>query len=164
MSVATFTLLHVIISLVGIVTGLVAAAGLIKGRKLGNWTGVFLVTTVLTSVTGFMFPGTGLDPARVVGIISLVVLAIAILAFYAYQLAGAWRWIYVTTALFALYLNCFVAVVQSFQKIPSLHALAPQGNEPPFVAAQVTLILAFIAVGVITLRARLVTAAPPKAT
>jgi hypothetical protein len=164
MSVATFTLLHVIISLVGIVTGLVAAAGLLKGQKLCNWTAIFLITTVLTSVTGFMFPGTGLDPARVVGIISLVVLAIALLAFYAYQLAGAWRWIYVTTALFALYLNCFVAVVQSFQKIPALHALAPQGNEPPFVAAQVTLLLAFIIVGVVILRVRLVAGAPPKAT
>ena len=164
MSVATFTLLHVIISLVGIVTGLVVAAGLLKGQKLCNWTAVFLITTVLTSVTGFMFPGTGLDPARVVGIISLVVLAIALLAFYAYQLAGAWRWVYVTTALFALYLNCFVAVVQSFQKIPALHALAPQGNEPPFVAAQVTLLLAFIVVGVVILRVRLVTGAPPKAT
>lgn len=164
MSVATFTLLHVIISLVGIATGLVVAAGLLKGKRLDSWTGVFLLTTVLTSVTGFMFPGTGLDPARVVGVISLVVLAIAILAFYAYHLAGAWRWIYVTTALIALYLNCFVAVVQSFQKIPALHTLAPQGSEPPFVAAQATLMLAFIIVGVVTLRGRPASAAPPTAT
>jgi hypothetical protein len=152
MSVATFTTLHVIISLIGIATGLVVAVGLLTGKRLDSWAGVFLLTTVLTSVTGFMFPGTGLDPARVVGIISLVVLAIAILAFYAYKLAGAWRWIYVTTALISLYLNCFVAVVQSFQKIPSLHALAPKGSEPPFVAAQVTLMLAFIIVGVLSVK------------
>ncbi len=164
MSVATFTLLHVIISLIGIATGLVVAAGLWKGKRLDSWTGVFLLTTVLTSVTGFMFPGTGFDPARVVGVISLVVLAIAILAFYAYHLAGAWRWIYVITALIALYLNCFVAVVQSFQKIPALHALAPNGSEPPFVAAQVTLMLAFIIVGVVTLRGRPASEAPPTAT
>ena len=152
MSVATFTLLHVIISLVGIVTGLVVAAGLWKNRQLGNWTGVFLSTTLLTSVTGFMFPGTGLDPAQILGIISVVTLAIALLALYGYRAAGAWRWIYVSSALFALYLNCFVAVVQSFQKIPALHALAPKGNEPAFVAAQVTLMLAFIVVGVVSVR------------
>ena len=151
MSTATFTLLHVIISLIGIFTGLVVAAGLWTGKRLDTWTGIFLLTTVLTSVTGFMFPG-AVDPARVVGVISLVVLAIAILAFYVYHVAGAWRWIYVTTALISLYLNCFVAVVQSFLKIPALHALAPKGNEPPFVAAQVTLMLAFIVIGVVCVR------------
>ncbi|HEY0342902.1 MAG TPA: hypothetical protein VGC34_19015 [Steroidobacteraceae bacterium] len=152
MSTATFTLLHVIISLIGIFTGLVVAAGLWTGTRLNSWTGIFLLTTVLTSVTGFMFPVPGLDPARVVGSISLVVLAIAILGYYVYHLAGAWRWIYVTTALVSLYLNCFVAVVQSFQKIPALHALAPKGNEPPFVAAQVTLMLAFIVIGIVSVR------------
>ena len=153
MSTATFTLLHVIISLIGIFSGLVVAAALWSGKRLDNWTGIFLLTTVLTSVTGFFFPVAGLDPARIVGIISLVVLAIAILAFYVYHATGAWRWIYVTTALVSLYLNCFVAVVQSFQKIPFLHALAPNGNEAPFIAAQVTLMLAFIIVGVVSVRA-----------
>ena len=152
MSTATFTLLHVIISLIGIFTGLVVVAGLWTGKRLDAWTGAFLLTTVLTSVTGFMFPAPGFDPARVVGVISLVVLAVAILGFYVFHVAGAWRWIYVTTALIALYLNCFVAVVQSFLKIPALHALAPKGNEPPFVAAQVTLMLAFIVIGVVCLR------------
>jgi hypothetical protein len=152
MSTATFTLLHVIISLIGIFTGLVVVAGLWSGKRLDTWAGVFLLTTVLTSITGFMFPVAGLDPARVVGIISLVILAIAILAFYVYHVAGAWRWIYVTTALIALYLNCFVAVVQSFQKIPALHALAPKGNEPPFAAAQATLLLAFIVIGIVCVR------------
>jgi hypothetical protein len=152
MSTATFTLLHVIISLVGIFTGLVVAAGMWNAKRLSGWTGWFLVTTVLTSVTGFMFPVAGLDPARIVGIISLVALAIAILAYYTYHVAGAWRWIYVTTALFSLYLNCFVAVAQSFQKIPALHALAPKGNEPPFAVAQGALLLVFIVIGVVALK------------
>jgi hypothetical protein len=151
LSTATFTLLHVIISLIGIFTGLVVAAGLWSGKRLDTWTGVFLLTTVLTDITGFMFPG-ALDPARIVGVISLVALAIAILAFYAYHVAGAWRWIYVSTALFSLYLNCFVAVVQSFQKIPALHALAPKGNEPPFAVAQGALLLVFVVIGVVCLR------------
>jgi hypothetical protein len=151
LSTATFTLLHVIISLIGIFTGLVVAAGLWSGKRLDSWAGVFLLTTVLTDITGFMFPG-ALDPARIVGIISLVALAIAILAFYAYHVAGAWRWIYVSTALFSLYLNCFVAVVQSFQKIPALHALAPKGNEPPFAVAQGALLLVFVVIGVVCLR------------
>jgi hypothetical protein len=152
LSTATFTLLHVIISLIGIFTGLVVAAGLWTGKRLDTWTALFLLTTVLTDITGFMFPVAGLDPARIVGIISLVALAIAILAFYTYHVAGAWRWIYVATALFSLYLNCFVAVVQSFQKIPALHALAPKGNEPPFAVAQGTLLLVFIVIGVVCLR------------
>jgi hypothetical protein len=152
MSTATFTLLHVIISLIGIFTGLVIAAGMWSGKRLPGWTGWFLLTTVLTDITGFMFPVAGLDPARIVGIISLVALAIAILAYYSYHAAGAWRWIYVTTALFGLYLNCFVAVVQSFQKIPALHALAPKGNEPPFAVAQGALLLVFIVIGVFALK------------
>jgi hypothetical protein len=152
MSTATFTLLHVIISLIGIFTGLVVAAGFWSGKRFDAWTGVFLLTTVLTDVTGFMFPEPGFDPARVVGVISLVLLAIAILAFYVYHVAGAWRWIYVTTALISLYLNCFVAVIQSFQKIPALHALAPKGNEPPFAVAQGALLLVFVVIGVVSVR------------
>jgi hypothetical protein len=152
LSTATFTLLHVIISLIGIFTGLAVAAAMWSGKRLDTWTGIFLLTTVLTSVTGFFFPVAGLDPARIVGIISLVALAIAIIAFYSFHAAGAWRWIYVTSALFSLYLNCFVAVVQSFQKIPALHALAPKGNEPPFAVAQGALLLVFIGIGVVSLR------------
>jgi hypothetical protein len=152
MSTPAFTLLHVIISVIGIFSGLVVAAGLWSGKRLDNWTGVFLLTTALTSVTGFLFPAAGLDPARVVGLISLAAIALAILGFYVYRLGGAWRWIYVTTALLALYLNCFVAVVQAFQKIPALHALAPKGTEGAFVAAQVTLMLAFILIGVVSVK------------
>jgi hypothetical protein len=144
MSIATFTLLHVIISLIGIASGLLVMFGLLNGKRLGAMTSIFLVTTVLTSVTGFLFPVTHLLPSHVVGILSLLVLAIAIPALYVFHLSGAWRKTYVITAAIALYFNCFVLVVQSFQKIPALHALAPAGKEPPFAIAQLALLLAFI--------------------
>ena len=120
MSFSTFTTLHVIISLIAIVTGLVALLGMLGGKKLGGWTALFLATTVLTSVTGFLFPLTKLLPSHVVGIISLVVLAAALLALYVFHLDGPWRWIYVVGAVLALYLNVFVAVVQAFQKLAFL--------------------------------------------
>lgn len=144
LSVSTFTLLHVIISLAGIGSGFIVLFGLLNGKRLDGWTATFLTTTVLTSLTGFLFPFEGFKPSYVVGAISLVVLAIAIVARYARRMAGAWRWIYVVTAALALYLNCFVAVVQSFLKIPALHAMAPNGNEPPFLVAQCTVLAIFI--------------------
>ena len=152
MSTSAFTLLHVIISLVGIATGLVVAAGLLSSNRRDGWTTVFLATTVLTSVTGYFFPRDHILPSHIVGAISLVVLATAILAFYRYRLEGSWRWVYVVTALVALYLNVFVAVFQSFQKIPFLNALAPTQGEPPFIVAQVVVLLAFIAIGFVALR------------
>src|ERR1700680_4587445 len=109
--------IHVALSLIGIVSGLVVLYGLLTNRPLPGWTALFLATTVLTSVTGFPLPPYGFDPARAVGVISLVLLALAIAALYVFHLRGAWRWIYVSTAVAALYLNCFVAVVQSFQKL-----------------------------------------------
>lgn len=144
MSLSTFTLLHVIISLAGIGSGFVVMYGLLNGKPLDGWTAIFLTTTVLTSVTGFMFPFEGVKPAHVVGGISLVVLAIAIWARYGAHLAGAARWIYVVTAAIALYLNCFVAVVQAFMKIPALHSLAPTQKEPPFAIAQLLVLAIFI--------------------
>lgn len=144
LSVSTFTLLHVIISLAGIGSGFIVLFGLLNGKRLDGWTATFLTTTVLTSLTGFLFPFEGFKPSYVVGAISLVVLAIAIVARYARRMAGAWRWIYVVTAALALYLNCFVAVVQSFLKIPALHAMAPNGNEPPFLVAQCSVLAIFI--------------------
>ncbi len=141
MSLSTFTLLPVIISLAGIGTGFIVMYGLLNGQRLDGWTAIFLTTTVLTSVTGFMFPFEGLKPSYIVGALSLVVLAVAIWARYGGRLAGASRWIYVVTAAVALYLNCFVAVVQAFAKIPALRALAPTQTEPPFLVAQ-TLVLA----------------------
>lgn len=138
-----FTLVHVGISLVGIVTGFVVLAGLLAGRRLDLWTAVFLTATVATSVTGFMFPVHHLMPSHVVGIISLLVLAAAIYARYPRRLAGGWRKTYVITAMIALYLNCFVAVVQSFLKIPALKNLAPTQTEPSFKIAQLTLLVLF---------------------
>jgi hypothetical protein len=152
MSVQTFTVLHVIISLVGIGTGFVVVWGMLNANRLPVWTAVFLVTTVLTSVTGFFFPFEKLMPSHIVGAISLVVLAVSLFALYGFHLAGAWRWIYVVTAVVALYLNTFVLVVQMFLKIPPLTALAPTGSEPPFAVAQLLVLVAFIVLGVLAVR------------
>jgi len=152
LSQSAFTTLHVIISLIAIVSGLVALFGMFSGQRMQAMTALFLLTTVLTSVTGFMFPSHGFTPAQGVGILSLVVLAIALAALYAFHLAGAWRWIYVVTALVALYFNCFVLVVQSFQKLAFLAPLAPTQSEPPFQIAQGLVLLLFIAAGVVAVR------------
>lgn len=147
MGCRTFTLLHVAISLVGIVTGLVALAEMLGSRGPSWWTHVFLVTTLLTSVTGFMFPINGFTPALGTGIVSMVVLALALAGLYVFRLAGAWRRTYVTAAIAALYLNCFVLVVQAFQKVPVLVAIAPTQSEPPFLIAQGALLVAFLFAG-----------------
>ena len=147
MSLSTFTTLHVIISLIGIVTGLVVLLGMLGGRKLDSWTAIFLATTVLTSATGFLFPFTKLLPSHVVGIISLAVLAIALLALYGLHLDGPWRWIYVAAAVLALYLNVFVGVVQAFQKLAFLQPFAPTQTEAPFIVAQVVVVAIFVVLG-----------------
>ena len=144
---AAHTLIHVVISLIGIVTGLVVLAGLLSGKRLDSWTAVFLLTTTATSLTGFGFPFEQLLPSHIVGAISLVVLAVAILARYAYRMAGAWRTAYVVTAVTALYLNVFVLVVQTFQKVPALAALAPTQSEPPFAIAQLIVLVLFLVLG-----------------
>lgn len=144
--------IHVALSLIGIVSGLVVVYGLLTDRPLKTWTALFLATTILTSVTGFPLAPFGFDPPRAVGVISLVFLAIAVIALYVFSLAGAWRWIYVVSALVALYLNCFVAVIQAFMKLPFLHDLAPTQSEPPFVIAQVALLVIFIAFGFFSVR------------
>ena len=148
MSTETFTLVHVIISLVGIVSGLVVLFGWLARRQLNAWTAIFLASTVATSATGFLFPFHEVTPAIVVGAISLALLAIAIFARYARHLAGAWRGVYVGTAATALYLNVFVLVVQLFLKVPSLQALAPKQSEPPFVVAQGIVFVLFVVAGV----------------
>ena len=153
MSIATFTLVHVVISLVGIFTGLVVVFGMLGSKKLDGWTALFLATTVLTSVTGFFFPFGKILPSHIVGIISLVVLAIAILALYALHLAGPWRWIYVVSAVVALYLNVFVGVAQAFQKVPFLASLAPTQSEPPFLIAQAVVLVIFVVLGIAAVRA-----------
>ena len=147
MSTAAFTQFHVLLSLIGIVSGIVVALAMLGANRLPALTAIFLLTTVATSATGFMFHFASFGPPEIIGVISLVVLGIAILALYGYKLAGAWRWIYVATAVFALYLNVFVGVVQTFQKVAFFHALAPTQTEPPFAVAQGVVLIAFIALG-----------------
>jgi hypothetical protein len=153
---STFTLIHVVISLIALVSGFVAVYGLLTSRQLAGWTLTYLVTIVATSVTGFFLPADRFLPSHAVGIISLVILAAAIAGRYVFHLAGAWRWIYAAGMVAALYLNTFVGVVQAFQKIPALHALAPTQSEPPFAIVQVAVLIAFVAVGILAaLRHRL---------
>lgn len=152
LSLAAFTLLHVVISLIGIVAGLVWLLSAIRGAFLTGWNAIFLVTTILTSVTGFMFPFHGFTPALAVGGLSLVVLAVALLALYGFGGRGGWMKVYLGTATFALYLNIFVLVVQSFLKVGFLNALAPTGSEPPFVVVQAVALLACILLGILALR------------
>ena len=155
MILAVYTLVHVVISLAGIFSGFVVLFGLLAGKRLDGWTKFFLITTVATSVTGFFFPLHGFTPAIGVGIISLLVLSIAIFARYPRQLAGRWRWIYVVTAMIALYLNVFVAIVQAFEKAPVLKVLAPTQSEPPFKLTQLVVLVLFVVltiVGVIRFR------------
>ena len=147
-----FTFAHVVVSLIGILTGLVVLSGFLGGQQRSGWATWFLITTVATSVSGFFFPFHGFTPAIGVGILSLVILAAVIAALYSFHLAGPWRWIYVCGSVAALYFNVFVLVVQSFLKVPSLHALAPKGSEPPFAATQGVVLVLFIVAGVLSVR------------
>jgi hypothetical protein len=147
LSFETFLLLHVLISIIGIVTGVIALAAMLRGAAPDWVTHVFLATTALTTITGFLFPISVITPAVATGIVSTGLLIAAFLGLYAFHLSGAWRWIYATTATAALYLNCFVFVVQSFQKLPELAALAPTQSEAPFVIAQTALLAAFVGAG-----------------
>jgi hypothetical protein len=152
MSTSTFTFVHVFLSLVGIGSGFVVLYGLLTGKRLDGWTALFLSTTVLTSVTGFGFPIDRLLPSHKVGIISLVILAIVIPARYVFHLTGAWRQVYVVGAALALYFNVFVAVVQAFLKVAALKALAPTQKEPPFLVAQLVVLLAFVGLTILAAR------------
>jgi hypothetical protein len=145
--------IHTWLSLIGLASGFVVLVGLIQSKPLNSWTALFLATTVLTSVTGYGLPADHILPSHIVGALSLVVLAGAILARYVYHLAGAWRWIYVVSAMAALYLNAFVAVVQLFRKVPALNVLAPTESEPPFAIAQVLLLAVAIALTIWAARA-----------
>jgi hypothetical protein len=149
MILTIYTLVHVVISLVGIFSGFVVLFGLLAGKRLDGWTKLFLTTTVATSVTGFGFPFHHFGAPHVVGIISLLVLAVAIFARYPRHLAGVWRWIYVVSALIALYLNVFVGIVQAFQKVPALKAIAPTQTEPPFVIAQFAVLALFVVLAIV---------------
>ncbi len=153
MSLSTFTLFHVVLSLIGIVSGLLVLAGWFRSQPQGGIAAIFLASTVLTSITGFLFPFERLLPSHILGILSLVVLAVALVALYGKELAGPWRWIYLVTAHLALYLNVFVLVVQAFLKVPSLHAIAPTQSDPIFGVAQLLVLAIFAWLGFKAVRA-----------
>jgi hypothetical protein len=153
MSTATFVLVHVVISLIGIVAGLIVMFGMLGSRRQPGLTAIFLIFTILTSATGFVIPPLlteKLLPSHMIGILSLLLLAIACIALYVMRLSGPWRWIYVLTALLSLYLNVFVLAIQSFLKVPVLTALAP-GNPPsgPVFAVVQGLVLVLFAIMII---------------
>jgi len=152
MTLSAFTLFHVVLSLIGIGSGLIVVFGLLAANRLKNWTAIFLLSTVATSVTGFLFPFHGFKPSYAIGILSLILLVLAIVARYAFHLAGSWRWVYVVSAIVALYFNVFVAIVQSFMKVPALKSLAPTQSEPPFFVAQLTVMAIFVALGIFSVR------------
>jgi hypothetical protein len=152
LSFSTFTTVHVVISLIGIATGAIVLSGMLSGKRFDGLTAVFLATTVLTSVTGFMFPFDQLLPSHVIGAISLALLAVALVALYGKGLSGAWRPVYVVTAVAALYFNVFVGLVQAFRKLGVLQALAPTQAEAPFVVAQGALLVLFAVLGFVAVR------------
>ncbi len=139
-----FTFFHVLLSVIGIFTGFIAVFGMIAGKRFDGWTALFLVTTALTSITGFFFPFHKVTPGIILGIFSLVVLAVAVPARYLKHLEGAWRKVYAVTASIALYFNVFVLVAQLFMKVPALHAMAPNGSESPFLISQAVVMAVFI--------------------
>ena len=147
-----YTILHVAISLAAIASGFIVLFGMIANKRLAGWHMFFLVTTIATSVTGFGFPIKGMTPGIAFGLISLVILAVVLYARYAKRLAGFWRLVYVIGATFAFYLNFVVLIVQSFQKVPALKALAPTQSEPPFLATQIVSMIAFLVLGILAAR------------
>jgi hypothetical protein len=153
MTVANFIALHVVISVVAIFAGFIVVGGMFSNAGLAGWTAFFLATTLLTNITGFMFPLNGLTPALAVGLISTLFLVVALIALYVKQLTGIWRAVYVVTAMVGLYLNVFVFIVQSFQKVSFLNPFAPKGTEPPFVIAQAVALIVFVLLGWMALRA-----------
>jgi hypothetical protein len=152
LSLAAFTLVHVLISIVAIASGLIVMERFVRNRALGLTNSIFLLATIATSATGFLFPFKGFTPAHAVGVISLAVLALAVFALHAGNLIGPWRWIYGLTAVMALYLNVFVAVVQAFQKVGRLRVLAPTQSEPPFALAQGAVLILFVLIGIVAVR------------
>ncbi len=152
LGMAPFLFTHVLLSLIGIGSGLIVLYGLLSSDRMDGWTLLFLLTTTATTLTGFFLPFTTITPAVMLGIISTIVLIPTLAARYIFGMVGMWRWIYTGGAVLALYFNCFVLVVQSFLKVPPLHALAPSGSEPPFAIAQGVVLLFFAVTGVMALR------------
>ncbi len=149
MILSAFTLFHVALSLVGILSAFAVVAGFLNTKRSNGWTALFLATTALTSVTGFLFPFHKFMPSHAVGIVSLLVLAVTIPALYVFHLAGPWRRTYVIGAVIALYLNVFVLIAQLFMKIPALKALAPAQSEQPFLGTQAVVMLIFIVLAIL---------------
>ncbi|MDP9039873.1 MAG: hypothetical protein M3O02_11475 [Acidobacteriota bacterium] len=152
MSLPVFTVVHVAIGLVGICAGMIVVLGMFQSARLDTLTTVFLLATAATSLTGFLFPYRGVTAGIILSVLSLILLAAAALARYRFYLRGRWRWIYTVSAVVALYFNVFVLLVQTFQKIPAVKALAPTGKEPPFLVAQLVTVATFAALGVMTVR------------
>jgi hypothetical protein len=153
LTVAQFTVLHVVISMIAIFAGFIVVGGMFANAGLAAWTVFFLAITILTNITGFMFPFGGFTPAIGVGILSTLLLLLALVALYGFHLQGRWRLVYVTTAVVGLYFNVFVMIVQSFQKVSFLKPLAPNGSEPPFVIAHMVNLLGFVLLGWMAARA-----------
>jgi hypothetical protein len=153
LGMTTFTAVHALLSVIGILSGLVVLFGLLTAKPLNTWTLLFLATTLATSVSGFFFPFHGFTPVLGVGILSVLILAVTIAARYGYHLASAWRWVYVVGAVLALYFNSFVLVVQSFLKIPALHTLAPTGSGPAFALTQGVVLVFYLVTGFLAVRA-----------
>ncbi len=149
---STLTFVHVLLSLIGILSGIIVLFGMLAAQRMNGLTSLFIVTTVLTSVTGFLFPITKVTPGIILGVLSLIALAIAIYARYSAKMAGGSRSTYIITATIALYFNVFVLIAQAFMKVPALHAMAPTGSEPPFLIAQVICLVIFIVLGVLAVK------------
>jgi hypothetical protein len=152
MSTGLFTAIHVILSLVGIATGFAVIFGMIGGKKLPSWTAWFMITNLLTDVTGFLFPFKGITPGIILGVLSLVALLLAFLGYYVLRLSGTWRARYVVCAALALYFNVFVLIVQSFEKISALKAIAPTQAAPPFAIAQLCALGLMVLLTIMALR------------
>jgi hypothetical protein len=152
LSLSTFTFLHVLVSLVSIASGFVVVLGLIAGKRLPRWTALFLATTALTSLSGFLFPFKGFTPAIGLGVLSLVLLSVAVIALYRGRLAGAWRGTYIINATLALYFNFFVLIVQLFAKVPALKAIAPTQSAPAFGITQLIVMAIFVSLAVLAFK------------
>ena len=152
LSIEAFTVLHVVISMIAIFAGFIVLGGMFSSARLGGWTAFFLVTTILTTLTGFLFPFRTVTPALAVGVVSSLILIVSLIALYSFRLAGRWRFVYVATAVASLYLNVFVMIVQSFQKVSFLQPFAPTGSEPPFVITQAVALIGFVILGVMAVK------------
>ena len=151
MSTAEFTLLHVVISVIAIFSGFIVLGAMYANKYLPAWTGLFLLTTALTSITGFFFPNAKITPGQVFGAVTLIVMVPTLIGLYGFHLRGAWRWIYTGGAVIILFLNCFVLIAQTFVKVPVLHDLAPTQSEPPFLISELVVLAVFVVLGILAL-------------